>query len=419
MADIQKATSSLVLNHRFFATLLLKHAIKPDTSEETAAIDGTTLTYNPAYIKSLGLSEAVGLLAHEVLHVANLHHTRIHGREEDDWNIACDYVVNDILVKAGFTLPEGFLLDSQYAGLSAEDIYGKIKKAKREQQGQDQGQGQGQGQGQDQQAGQDQSQPGQGPDQNTGQQPSQDQGQQGQQPGTDPGKCGRVKAPQASDGSGHPSEADLTKAEQKAILDTLQAAQSAKGAGFLPAEIAEYIETLKEPKEDWHAALWRFAEQPSKNDYSFARPNVRYAHTGVFLPSLADKEIGDMVIVLDVSGSTYSVQGALDSFLSEAQSLLDTLRPRSMRVIQCDSKIAGDLEYLPGDTIETRITGGGGTRFQPALDYAEQYSPVCLVYFTDMECFDTPTEPSYPVLWAIYGGQDNHEIGFGERIYVE
>ena len=39
------------------------------------------------------------------------------------WNRACDYAINPILLDAGLTLPDGFLLNERYRGKSADAIY--------------------------------------------------------------------------------------------------------------------------------------------------------------------------------------------------------------------------------------------------------------------------------------------------------
>jgi len=56
------------------------------------------------------------------------HHTRRNGRDPEDWNIACDYAINQILIDEWFVLPDGALFDPQYRGMSAEKIYDLLPK---------------------------------------------------------------------------------------------------------------------------------------------------------------------------------------------------------------------------------------------------------------------------------------------------
>src|SRR5690606_39053631 len=67
--------------------------------------------------------ETVFLLAHEVLHVANLHHARRNARNLRKWNMATDYAINEMLTKHGFKMIEGGLLQQSYYEKSSEEIY--------------------------------------------------------------------------------------------------------------------------------------------------------------------------------------------------------------------------------------------------------------------------------------------------------
>ena len=60
-----------------------------DETIKTAACDGTTIRYNPKFVDSLPLSKVQGLIAHEVMHPAFLHHTRRGARDKKKWNQAC------------------------------------------------------------------------------------------------------------------------------------------------------------------------------------------------------------------------------------------------------------------------------------------------------------------------------------------
>ena len=48
------------------------------------------------------------------------------GRDAALWNKACDLVVNQLLLDAGFSLPQGATHDPTYTGLSAEALYSEL-----------------------------------------------------------------------------------------------------------------------------------------------------------------------------------------------------------------------------------------------------------------------------------------------------
>ena len=123
---LTKARANLVMAHPFFGTLALRLKFKESTEFPFMATDGEYIFYNPKEIEKLSLSKLQGAIAHEVMHVAMLHHTRRGNRDPQKWNVACDFAINSILSKAGMDLPKGTLKDAKYDGLSSEAIYSML-----------------------------------------------------------------------------------------------------------------------------------------------------------------------------------------------------------------------------------------------------------------------------------------------------
>jgi predicted metal-dependent peptidase len=130
---IQKARTALLLDHPFFGSLLFRLGGLASNSIQTMATDGVSLFYNPAFVDTLNAAELAGVLAHEVMHPALQHHTRRGDRDRKRWNMACDYVINPLLLDAGLALPKDVLIEHRFLGMSAERIYNLIE----EQQGRD------------------------------------------------------------------------------------------------------------------------------------------------------------------------------------------------------------------------------------------------------------------------------------------
>lgn len=392
---LTKARAGLVLDQPFFGSLALRLRLREDQTAETAWVDGVTLGFNPQYIDSLTLETTKGLIAHEVMHIACAHHTRRQHRDPGLWNQATDYAINDLLKQAGMVLPSAALTgwDTEY---SADDIYAKMPQPKQQGSGQSQQQqGQGQQQGQDQ---------GQGSGQN-----------QGQQPGGDPGGCGEVRDYPGQDGQ-EASPAEMAQAEQEAKIAAQQAAQQAKAMGSCPAGIARLVEELTQPKIDWREILRRFVEQSARSDYSWTPPNRRFIHKGLYLPSLHNEELGDIVIAMDTSGSIEDLQVA--EFASELTAILEEFNATAT-VIHCDTEVAGVEIFTQDDLpLELHPQGGGGTDFRPPFDWIEENAPqppAAMIYLTDLECSRFPNEPEYPVLWA-HTDQGGETPPFGEVI---
>jgi predicted metal-dependent peptidase len=127
MVRIQKARTTLLLDHPFFGALLFRLGAQARSSIATMATDGVSLYFNPQFVETLSAAEIAGTLAHEVMHPALQHHTRRGGRNPRRWNIACDYAINPMLVDAGLTLPKDVLLDNRFRGMSAERIYNLLE----------------------------------------------------------------------------------------------------------------------------------------------------------------------------------------------------------------------------------------------------------------------------------------------------
>src|SRR5260370_32378956 len=124
---IQKARTTLLLDHPFFGTLLFRLGGRPSSSIATMATDGVSLFYNPEFVDTMNAAELAGVLAHEVMHPALQHHTRRGDRDQARWNIACDYAINPMLLDASLTLPKDVLIDNRLRGMSAERIYNLIE----------------------------------------------------------------------------------------------------------------------------------------------------------------------------------------------------------------------------------------------------------------------------------------------------
>lgn len=363
---LQRARIALLLDEPFFGTLLLNlRPVQSDTVTKTMATDGQSLFWNKAQVEQWSESEIKTVLAHEALHCALLHQVRRGDRDGKQWNVACDHAVNLALEQcnvdarakgrpAPFVWPVSTppVMDSRFAGMGAEEIYGAL--GQREQDGQGQGQGQ----------------PG---------------------PGDGDGMGDVLDTP----GAGDETEQGAQEAAWKQA--TVQAATAAKGRGSMPASMARLVEELIDPKPKWQELLRRFVSDRANDDYSWTRPNARYLGTGFVLPSLYNQRLGVLGIIRDTSGSVQDWQGAI---LSELAGIISETRPSRVVVIDADADVQRVLELDATDLLPTDALGGGGTDFRPALDRIAEFNPACVVYLTDLDGTFPAAEPAFPVLWA-------------------
>jgi predicted metal-dependent peptidase len=416
---ITRARFNLIIHHPFFGMLALKLKLKPDPTHNTAWTDGVSIGFNPAWIDGLTFPQTVGLVAHEVLHVSNLHHIRRQWREHKRWNYAGDYVINLILQANNFELPPKGLLDAKYNDMAAEHVYAALAQdgdGDDSQDTDDQGgedtddQGNSTDSEDTDDQGDEDSQDGDGDGQD-----SDSDGQDGKsgndgdgdggsgEMGEDPAGWGEVRdLPNPEDPSKPATEDQKKRAENDTIIDVMKAYKQAEGVGKAPAGMEELVEALKEPAVDWREKLALFMTRYVKNDYTWMRGNHRHLARGVYLPSLHNPEVGNLVVAVDTSGSTLD---AREQFASELNAILD-LFDVEVDVLYCDTHIPedGHEHYEKCDLpLTLKMIGGGGTDICPPFEWVKEHwlDPTCLIYLTDMEFYDYPAEdPPYPVLWV-------------------
>jgi predicted metal-dependent peptidase len=383
---ITKQRRELVLSQPFFGALVLRLNVIDDRSCETCWVDGVSLGYNPEYVATLNDLELRGVLAQKVLQVANGHAWRMDARDSRRWSDACAYAINPLVLSAGMQLPKGVLLDYRFLGQSAEEIYGRLTQENKEQVRQQSPQN-----GTPDSSG---SSGEQGP-QNPGQsdQPTKS-GQSGPTgvPGASSPSCGDVRQYAGAD--------QPTKDAQWKIA-VIQAANAAQMYGKLPGDLQAMVGAAVRPAVDWRAVLQRFAQQSTPEDYSFAMPNRRYLHLGLYLPSLHSPAMADAVFVRDSSGSVFDETQA--QFDAEILSVFYSLRPARLVVMDCDTRVTQVQIFERGDSPELLpVLGGGGTAFAAPFErvIADGIDPAFLVYLTDMDGRFPAAIPHYPVLWA-------------------
>jgi len=436
---LTKAKVNIILNDglAFFASLMMKRPFIADSTIATACTNGKVVRYNPQFFDGLSQDELVFVICHELMHITLLHHTRRGCREVEMWNHAADYAINPILHKAGLKLIKGVLMDAKYLDMSAETIYNILEQEKMQQQEQQQ-QEQKDEQDEEQDGADGQESPdntsqddeeGEGDEEGNGEGDENDEGDgegegDGESDETDGDGEGDSTTPDMGIGGVEDtpaaSESELEQAEAETKQEVAAAMQIAKSQGKMPAFLESMAKAVLEPRVAWQEVLSRFINDTSKSDYSFMRPNRRFAGR-VVMPSLHKEEIGGIVLVIDTSGSVFGVLDLLDKFATEMQEVCSMIQS-PITVLHVDTKVQGEPDIIePDDTFILKPRGGGGTDFRPAFEWLEENdTPVkAMVYFTDMECYDYPSEePAYPVLWARYGS-DRSVPPFGEIIQVD
>lgn len=388
MINIDKAKAGLILDHPFFASLLLKMNIVENTNGETETMDtdGETIRYNPNWCETLTVSELTFVLAHEVMHGVFEHMFRRGERDHGLYNAAADYVINYVLVqdKVG-TMPNGGLLDAglvDNGNATTEHVYDKLYKAFPPQ--------------------------------------SESQNSQGSQSGQGNASQGQSNSPKALDkvldAKDTPNGPSAEQKRAEKLVDVIQAANAAKQCGKLSAGLKRLVKEFTKPKVDWKYVLRRFLSEKTKTDWSYARPKRRFLGEDLYLPSLTGEKLGEIVIAVDCSGSIDAKQ--LDAFACEIKAIIEDTKPSLTHVIYFDSKVTQFDSFGPDDNFEINAKGGGGTAFSPIFQEIElrNLNPIACVVLTDLVCSDFGQCPNYPVLWV---SNYSEKAPWGEVLKIE
>jgi predicted metal-dependent peptidase len=418
---LSRARTQLLLNQPFFGTLCLRLKLVPTPSFPTMATDGRRLFYNPAFVEKLTPAELEGVVAHETMHCALAHHCRRGVRGAQIWNQAADYAINPILIGNGITLPKDALVNPAFADLGAEEIYARLPK-----QGQDftQAQPPQQSSAQTGGAGSGGVAPGQRPQTTPQQMPQLSQPKAGQASGL-PGMSDQ-SFPARAGGFGEvldavgeddrpASPAELSRQIHEWAIRTEQALCSAKACGHLPSGIERPLEEARQSEQDWRAILRDFIAATNPSDYRWTPPNRRFVSSGLYLPSVERSGVGEIVIVVDTSGSIGTKE--LEQFAGEVTAISNEAQPELVHVVYCDAAVQSAEEFGPSEPIKLLPKGGAGTNFVPPFRWVEENGiPLkCLIYLTDLCCNSFPDPPDYPVLWVT----DSHRTApFGETARI-
>jgi predicted metal-dependent peptidase len=213
---------------------------------------------------------------------------------------------------------------------------------------------------------------------------------------------------------------DLSEAEKKLIEKQLQKVlsdakeQTIKKRGNVPGEIAGVIiiEEIVKPKFDWRGYIRRFTGISTKVFTKKIRrkENRRFCEN----PGLKIKMKQHMLLAIDTSGSVSDSE--LREFMSEIHHIYKA--GVDVTVVQCDTSIRA-IESYKGK-FELNVIGRGGTEFDPVLDYynANQKKYTSLVYFTDGECYASVI-PRGNVLWVLSESSNMNESLPGKIIKLE
>lgn len=342
----------------------------------TAYTDGINKRYGRAFLKAVCKTdqEIAGLVLHENLHIVlrhMIHNIDLFREDRNRANKAADYVVNDIIMnikdKNLVKLPEGGCYDPKYHNMNMREVYKLLEEEECE--GGSGGEGNDSGEGEQQ------------------------------------GNGGYSFDEHDTEGDGQPMTPEKAKELEARIDRALR--EGALLAGRLGIDLPRAITDILEPKIDWRDALRDFVSSATrgKDEYTWRKFNRRVLPNDLYLPTVEDETIGEIVVAIDTSGSIGERE--LNEFASELVSICEAVSPEAVRVLWWDTKVHG--EQLFKDDYQNigsmlKPLGGGGTRVSCVAEYInkKRVNAECVLVFTDgyLES-DVQWQITAPTLWMV------------------
>ena len=387
---------AIMRDPRFMALngLMMEGECKLVDDLPTAATNGRDVLIGKQFIGTLDDQTQRFVVLHEYYHVLFMHMITWKWLFDEDpqlANMACDAVINIMLDKLAGAGADKFLtvwpdaiLDYQYDGMDAGEVYRRMKQQAKQQQ------------------------------------------QQQQQKSASGGKAKPMdehRPASGGDKDGEVGEA-LSEAQAAQVAKAVDTAvrQAAIIAGKTGASLDRSVKDLLEVAVDWREMLKDFLRSTCTGaDLStWRRPSRRGMAIDATLPSRYSESTKRITIGVDTSGSIGAEQ--LRRALTEIMAACEVVKPEMVDVIYWDAQVAGH-EVYEGDAVTTlaevtKPKGGGGTDPVSMQRYmnAHGIKPDCVIQFTDGYIGrDWGTWPA-PVLWCV--STKNITAPNGTTLYV-
>lgn len=407
---LMKSRLRLLCTNGFYGLLLMHMVLTIDEECETAATDGVRIYFGPDFLENLTDSQIDIVMMHEILHVALQHCSRYGDFEPERFNIACDIVVNSLILESMggnrknihlgrygelmHETPDG----KEGAKFTAEEVYAMLpamkgRKSKK--------------------------MPG-----------SKMKGGGGKSDKGESGSSDDDGIGQFDDHEKWKNTADdntLREEWQKRIIDAAEAVSirdPSDERGLIPAFAKRLIEELRKPQTDWRSVI-DFFVQEEICDYSFNPPDRRFGDSDFFLPDFNEKDetVKNILFMIDTSASmtekmitaAYSeIKGAIEQFNGRLEGWLGFFDASVKKPVPFES--VDDILSIPP-------LGGGGTSFHIIFEYVEEYMsdnpPSGIIILTDGKALypDEEITNGIPVLWLL--NNKNVEPPWGKIARIE
>jgi predicted metal-dependent peptidase len=366
---IDRAKISLMMGKgtAFFSALLSMLKLILDHTHPTGATNAISMWLNPDFCDQLDEDELIGLMLHEVMHVAADHcNFEIYkDYDQETLGIAMDHWINLTITSMGYKIPPNGYCDSKFSGWGTMKIYHELMK--------------------------------------------------------NPPKLPKGAKPDVLQKPSDLSDEKFKIKVESNIIKAAMQAQMAGDPGSIPTYVQIMLEDLLSPRLPWNLVLYKYMDAYAKEDYSWSRPNKRYLPDWYF-PGMHSEKIEGVLAGIDVSGS---MMNEIDECMAENIYIKELLAPQWFHLMTFDTQVHHDKTYEEYEDLPTKELpdgGYGGTYIEPLIERIKEMKPRFALIFTD-GYFSSPNMDGVEsdIFWIITkrGDQDfRPPDGIGEVIIM-
>lgn len=381
---LSRACAQLMIKHPFFGSLVYQHEMEITESVDTAAASADNrMLFNPRFVEKVDPDQLVFLVAHEVMHIVFAHAQRRGNRDHELFNIACDAVINEILISERVgTFIEGGVRMQGAEKETSENIYKVLAQN---------------------------SSPGEGNESGGNRKRGEGKGYEGQ-----------LSIKDLPEEVAQKTDAEVKAAVAEGKLKLGQAAAMARMQGKMSGALAGIIDKLLESKLPWYQILERYMVGKADQRYNWSRPHRRRLNIA-YMPSRERyPSMGEIVVGIDVSGSISDRE--VSQFLGHCKAIFDLCHPKKIYVVYCTTEIEAVDEFDSSEEVVPRKNRWcGGTHMPAIMDWIKDkgIDPDVCVTFTDGETpFPNDNQVPCDLVWVFSTNIKPYSDPHGEVIYA-
>lgn len=356
---ISQAKAKLLVEYPLFGALASKLELVENSDIESFKSNGIRLEYNSDFLEELDLAQMEFVFANGAMHASLAHNSRKKRRSSWLWQLATDYAVNDMLVENGLNRPVQAHYSKRFIGLYAEEIYAELKDDILR----------------------------------------------------DELEYEEDLTKDIKQNSEDESQEELNEELFEEFSKALVEAELKNGE--LPSSFERFFNIKKSSRNiSWQDELKATIDKFHKDDYTLLPPSKKLLYSGIYLPSCISQKF-KFVVAIDSSGSIS--QEILSHFLSELDSIVNSLQNYQIELLVCDDRVQSHKTFYSGDILEVELFGGGSTDFRAVFEFIQNnFDDIkLLLYFTDLDGIFPKEEPNYSVKWL---SLKESEVPFGDLI---